>query len=607
MLNKIKKLNTIMKTKEADIYLFGASVTGKKVKEQLEKIGVDVEAFIDNDSKKNNCLFDGKTIHDFEWMKKNITKRDFIIVSSNKYIPISKQLLEAGFTDFLKYEDGLIDYVYHYDEIILDEIIPKYEKSIQWILNHMTKEGGVSYSSLNLIPYPEVTGYIVPTLIEYGYKKEAKIIVKWLLSIQQEDGGYCGPSGTKQEYVFDTAQILRGLNCFADDKEIGHEICKSIEKACAYLQSQMIDDGRQGYVIQYPNMPDTPEPILLYTLPPMKEAAEILEDHKLAQKVENCLQYYLKHPALFDLKKITHFVVYMIEALIDLGKKEETIDVLNYFKNIIEQKGYVEAKKGVEWICTPGIAQLAICWYKLGDSHTADIAIKWMENIQNPTGGFYGSYGLGAEYLENQEIAWAVKFYLDANKLRIKNHFNDTAKDSGIYPENVDKMDPRYQYLKRYIVSGMKIAEIGCGKGRFLKNLHEDYEDLMLVGVDISEEMLKYLPEYVDGRVGELENTRLEDNYYDVVFCIEALEHAVNQKGALLEMRRILKDNGKLIIIDKNKKYWGRMECPSWEQWFDENQLLECMRKMLQDTEFEALQNGNDAQDNLICAWSGRK
>ena len=243
MINKVKKLNKLMRQNEGRLFLFGASVTGEKAKKQFDQLGIKVEAFIDNDDKKQNTLFGGVQVFNIAWLEKNFREADFVVVSSNKYSAISKQLAEHGIKSVLQYSDSFISYVYNYSEDAIDKSIPPFEKSIRWILNHMTQEGGVSYSSLNLIPYPEVTGYIVPTLVDYGYVEEGKKIVKWLLSIQQQDGGFCGPSGSTKEYVFDTAQILRGLLCYVNDEEIGTTVYEAINKACDYLLSQMVEEG----------------------------------------------------------------------------------------------------------------------------------------------------------------------------------------------------------------------------------------------------------------------------------------------------------------------------------------------------------------------------
>jgi malonyl-CoA O-methyltransferase len=60
------------------------------------------------------------------------------------------------------------------------------------------------------------------------------------------------------------------------------------------------------------------------------------------------------------------------------------------------------------------MAQLALAWYKLGHREPADRALDYLVTLQNPSGGFYGGYGKEANYFTDQEISWAVKFFLDA-------------------------------------------------------------------------------------------------------------------------------------------------------------------------------------------------
>lgn len=85
-------------------------------------------------------------------------------------------------------------------------------------------DGGVANFSLLTgwaNSYPETTGYIVPTMLEYArisgdenYRKRAKKMLDWLVSIQYPDGGFqCGFVGSKPAVpvTFNTGQILIGL------------------------------------------------------------------------------------------------------------------------------------------------------------------------------------------------------------------------------------------------------------------------------------------------------------------------------------------------------------------------------------------------------------
>jgi hypothetical protein len=71
-------------------------------------------------------------------------------------------------------------------------------------------------------PYPETTGYIIPTLIalapqhrELGALEYAERCGRWLLSIQNADGSWNGglhpPGRNCRPSVFNTAQILKGM------------------------------------------------------------------------------------------------------------------------------------------------------------------------------------------------------------------------------------------------------------------------------------------------------------------------------------------------------------------------------------------------------------
>ncbi len=112
--------------------------------------------------------------------------------------------------------------------------------AVQWLClaqdRSTTADGGVArhytigrgWSS----SYPETTGYIVPTLLEYGYRVDSPDLVArsrrmldWLLSIQLPNGGFRGgvvDLTSPDAVTFNTGQILLGLAAgahrFADGK-----------------------------------------------------------------------------------------------------------------------------------------------------------------------------------------------------------------------------------------------------------------------------------------------------------------------------------------------------------------------------------------------------
>jgi len=48
--------------------------------------------------------------------------------------------------------------------------------------------------------------------------------------------------------------------------------------------------------------------------------------------------------------------------------------------------------------------------------------------------------------------------------------------------------------------------------------------------------------------IGSIENNPFEDNNFDLILCLEVLEHIENYQDAIKEMYRILKDDGRLLL-----------------------------------------------------------
>ena len=132
------------------------------------------------------------------------------------------------------------------------------------------------------------------------------------------------------------------------------------------------------------------------------------------------LAYYKKQEGLVPFNRLSHFHAYAMEALCEMGELELAAQGMADVEKCQRRDGSVPAYPDVNWICSTGIAQYAIVWYTLGKKERADRAISYLEKIQNPSGGFFGSYGKGAKYISGGEISWAVKYFLDAYLLKLR-------------------------------------------------------------------------------------------------------------------------------------------------------------------------------------------
>ncbi|MDR2801002.1 MAG: methyltransferase domain-containing protein, partial [Desulfovibrio sp.] len=97
------------------------------------------------------------------------------------------------------------------------------------------------------------------------------------------------------------------------------------------------------------------------------------------------------------------------------------------------------------------------------------------------------------------------------------------------------------------------------------------------------------------------------DGSFDCVFAGEVLEHCIYIEGALKELRRVVKPDGCLVVIDKNVEMMGALRLDESEQWF----ATEKVRKILAEmggrvTAYEGVPC-EGRNDKLFTAWIAEK
>ena len=97
---------------------------------------------------------------------------------------------------------------------------------------------------------------------------------------------------------------------------------------------------------------------------------------------------------------------------------------------------------------------------------------------------------------------------------------------------------------------GERVLDLGCGAGRFVAALREAGADP--VGVEIAEAALERARRNAPGadlRLLEPDGSiPLEHASVDLVWCSEVLEHVADTEHVLLEVRRVLKPGGRLLV-----------------------------------------------------------
>jgi ubiquinone/menaquinone biosynthesis C-methylase UbiE len=111
----------------------------------------------------------------------------------------------------------------------------------------------------------------------------------------------------------------------------------------------------------------------------------------------------------------------------------------------------------------------------------------------------------------------------------------------------------------------LHILDIGCGTGQFAAAALRHLPKAQVWGLDLSGGMLQRaatrIPE-LDGRLhlvqGDSERLPFRDNHFDAVTCSHSFHHYPQQHRVLAEMHRVLRPDGRLLLIDGDRdRLWG--------------------------------------------------
>ncbi len=96
------------------------------------------------------------------------------------------------------------------------------------------------------------------------------------------------------------------------------------------------------------------------------------------------------------------------------------------------------------------------------------------------------------------------------------------------------------------------LLDIGCHSGTFTQKILSKIKSEKIYGVDISPSAIKLAKKRIPYglfQVGDAESLSFRSNFFDAVFCLEVLEHVDNPGQVLVEIKRVLKKNGYVVVL----------------------------------------------------------
>jgi ubiquinone/menaquinone biosynthesis C-methylase UbiE len=111
----------------------------------------------------------------------------------------------------------------------------------------------------------------------------------------------------------------------------------------------------------------------------------------------------------------------------------------------------------------------------------------------------------------------------------------------------------------------IRVLDVGCGTGVFAARLREALPNARVWGIDLVADMLNKGAERWRthrGAVlpvqGESDRLPFADNSFDFVTCANSFHHYPHQNRAVVEMHRVLRPGGRLMVIDGYRDaLWG--------------------------------------------------
>jgi len=322
-----------------------------------------------------------------------------------------------------------------------------------------------------LPPYPETTGYVITTFLDYyqqtsdnQFLDRAMQMGDWEIKIQMPDGAVRGGVGINNySIVFNTGQVIDGWLSLFEVTKLEKYLSAAV-KAGDWLVSVQDENGSWSK-FDYNNVPHAYSSRVAWFL---LKLGEIIGDTKYTKSGKKNINWILnqadpKIPWISHMgfeygieAPFTHTIAYTLQGLLesipylDSDVQDKVMELasrigerlMHFYErrkhNPYALPAYLPAiidnhwKAGARYSCLTGDAQVALVWLRLyqlnQDARFLNAALKMIDQVKalqsfnspNPgiTGGVAGSYPIYGGYMRFVYPNWAAKFFADALMLQ---------------------------------------------------------------------------------------------------------------------------------------------------------------------------------------------
>lgn len=404
---------------------------------------------------------------------------------------------------------------------------------------------------------------MLPVLSAYGQRETLSQLLQYLVSQQKADGSFCDTSSRPCPIV--TGQVLRAL------LPLEHPAAAKASHWLTECQSQ--DTTPPGSLITWSS-----PALRLIPLAALARSGQVLSEPHWTQWAHQAARDLKRQHDLTQWDMPTHWFGQIVRAMLDLDWQADAKHALQLPAALQRRSGEVPALPDVDWVSSSGLAELTICWQQLGEHDRANAAIAALRGHQLADGSFVGSWGRGAAYHPQRAMIATTCRFLEASLGQVSATF---ARGTEVLDNTIDPTDGRLLAVRDFLLDlppGSRIADVGCGAGRYLGWLRQWFPQYDWTGIDAAESALDQLPASVECITGSLLNLPVNDGRFDAVYCVEALEHSLYPRQAVAELCRIVRPGGRLLIIDKHRSFQGISHHEPWETWFTPDELANSLR-----------------------------